>query len=195
MNSGDRFLAKVKPADDDSGCLNWIGTRNHQGYGIFSEFGKTYFAHRWIIQRVYPIPPGMQIDHLCRNHSCVRPTHLEIVTQAENVRRGVAARRVSEKWASRTHCPNNHPLAGDNLYIYVHPKRGTVSRRCRQCVTDRIAANIERHREYHKIYARQFRGRKRVALRIAEFNDLGVGVMTRSDVGPTPCFIIEGVAA
>jgi hypothetical protein len=195
MNAGDRFFARVKPAEDGSGCLLWAGSLNRDEYGLFHDLGRDWLAHRWIVQRVYPIPPGMQIDHLCRNHSCVRPSHLEIVTQAENVRRGVAARRVSEKWASRTHCPNNHPLAGDNLYVYVDPKRGITSRRCKQCIADREAANPEAHREYHKLWARKYRGRKRVELVIEKFNALGIGTMTRSDAGSTTCFTIEGVAA
>lgn len=37
-----------------------------------------------------PIPDGLQLDHLCRNPSCVNPAHLEIVTGAENIRRGKA---------------------------------------------------------------------------------------------------------
>jgi hypothetical protein len=32
------------------------------------------------------------LDHLCRRCECVRPDHLEAVTNAENIRRGAAAR-------------------------------------------------------------------------------------------------------
>ena len=39
-----------------------------------------------------PIPAGMVIDHLCRNRNCVRPDHLEVVTPAQNTRRGVPAK-------------------------------------------------------------------------------------------------------
>lgn len=44
-----------------------------------------------------PLPPGLELDHLCRNKSCVRPDHLEAVTHRENMRRAYAAERESGK--------------------------------------------------------------------------------------------------
>ncbi len=38
------------------------------------------------------IPAGMDLDHLCRNESCVNPDHLELVTHAKNCRRGRATK-------------------------------------------------------------------------------------------------------
>ena len=32
-----------------------------------------------------PIPEGMVIDHKCHNPSCVRPTHLRLATQKQNM--------------------------------------------------------------------------------------------------------------
>lgn len=34
-----------------------------------------------------PIPPGMEVDHLCRTRLCVNPMHLEVVGHRENVAR------------------------------------------------------------------------------------------------------------
>src|SRR5699024_3079756 len=32
-----------------------------------------------------PIPPGLVVDHICHNKSCVNVNHLRLVTQAENM--------------------------------------------------------------------------------------------------------------
>lgn len=79
--------------DDATGCWNWQLSLDHHGYGMAYIDGKKIGAHRLIYQRERgPIPDGMPLDHLCRNPRCVNPDHLEPVTQAENVRRGVRAR-------------------------------------------------------------------------------------------------------
>lgn len=50
-------------------------------------------AHRWTYtQHRGPIPDALPLDHLCRNHSCVNPSHLEPATSAVNTRRGRRAR-------------------------------------------------------------------------------------------------------
>jgi hypothetical protein len=71
-------------------CWLWLGARIPKGYGtIGDENSDTIYAHRagYEIQ-VGPIPEGLVLDHLCRNPSCVRGTHLQAVTQRENYLRG-----------------------------------------------------------------------------------------------------------
>jgi len=52
--------------------------------------GKTVRAHRFYYERINgPIPDGLELDHLCRVHSCVNPDHLEPVTHTVNMRRGI----------------------------------------------------------------------------------------------------------
>lgn len=71
----------------------WIWQRStSQGYGQMWHNGSTHplRAHRVIYERHKgPIPEGLNLDHLCRVRPCVNPDHLEPVTQAENVRRGL----------------------------------------------------------------------------------------------------------
>ena len=124
----ERFLAKV---DTSGECWLWLAATDRAGYGQFKIAGRQVKAHRYAYELlVGPIPPGLVIDHLCRVTGCVRPSHLEPVTNRENVRRGDTAGS-GEPQRSRTHCPRGHPYSGDNLY-----ERGG-RRMCLQCRRDR----------------------------------------------------------
>lgn len=71
------------------GCWEWTGSRLKAGYGLTWRDGRKVLAHRAYYEEwCGPIPPGMVIDHLCENPCCVFPPHLEVVTNAENTRRG-----------------------------------------------------------------------------------------------------------
>lgn len=124
----DRIADKFTVGDD---CWEWTAARDQDGYGFLTvQTGHgatrkrtTRRAHRVLYEMlVGPIPDGLVIDHLCRNPGCVRPLHLEPVTNAENLRRGEHAGR------RKTHCPQGHPYSGENLYVW---RDG--GRRCRRC--------------------------------------------------------------
>jgi hypothetical protein len=77
----ERFIAKVEKTES---CWHWTASKNAKGYGAFDKT----MAHRFSYEHYKrPIPPGWQIDHLCKNTSCVNPDHLEAVTMEENLRR------------------------------------------------------------------------------------------------------------
>lgn len=118
-----RFWVKV---DKTSDCWVWTGAVNSRGYGSFGLQGSMRQAHRVAYELlVGPIPAGLVLDHLCRNRLCVRPEHLEVVTNRENVLRGVGACATN---ARKTRCVKGHPLVGENLSI---EKGG--GRRCVTC--------------------------------------------------------------
>lgn len=70
-------------------CWVWYGHLDTAGYANPKINGKMVKGHRWHYERCRgPIPPHLQLDHLCRVRACVNPDHLEAVSHVENVRRG-----------------------------------------------------------------------------------------------------------
>ena len=128
-----RFWAKVNKEGpipikrpDLGPCWLWTGGKGGGGYGHFKLDRKMKYSHQYTYESlVAPIPEGLQLDHLCRNRSCVNPGHLEIVSNAENIRRGEAGQHQRIK----THCPKGHPY--DLFNTYFSPSR--INRQCRTC--------------------------------------------------------------
>lgn len=120
----DRIQNKVDIQAD--GCIMWTASRS-SGYGQIWLDGKMYLVHRltYTMWRG-PIPPGLQIDHLCRNRACCNPLHLEPVTGSENTRRGLLPQLTRER-CTKTHCARGHELTEDSVYRYQG------RRECREC--------------------------------------------------------------
>lgn len=139
----ERIASKIQI--DANGCWLWTACIKPEGYGQIWWNGSTRNAHR-VVYRLFvgEIPAGLQLDHLCRVRHCVNPAHLEPVTNRENVLRGDT---IPAKCAARTHCPEGHPLAGDNL---LPSKLKLGWRVCLTC-----------HREYDREYQRAYYARKR----------------------------------
>lgn len=140
LPTGARFWSKTRTAL--TGCVEWTGSITSTGYGSFyAGPGQYVIAHRWAYTQAHgAIPPGMHLDHLCRNRKCVKPEHLEPVTPRENLLRGdtVTARHVKA-----THCPVGHPYSGPNLYIAP----STGYRSCRTCARAQRLARDARKKE------------------------------------------------
>jgi hypothetical protein len=80
-----RFLAKVK-VDALTGCWQWTGYKDDDGYAQVKIGGKAYWAHRASYAVfIKTIPATMEIHHRCLNTSCVNPAHLCCKTKAANV--------------------------------------------------------------------------------------------------------------
>lgn len=125
-----------------SGCWLWTAYCNENGYGQFFFNKKQGLAHRFSYQHfVGEIPDDLELDHLCRTRCCVNPAHLEPVTTAENIRRGVMNERRKQQAASITHCPAGHPYEGENLQTW----RGM--RACKECKRQRQLAKIRKRAE------------------------------------------------
>lgn len=121
-------------------CWIWLGSKNKNGYGqveVTQDGGKKpHLAHRLAYEDLNgPIREGLELDHLCVNPSCVRPSHLESVTHYVNNMRSDSP---AAQYARRTHCQRGHELSGENLHLV-----NGITRRCRACqrIRDRRRRN------------------------------------------------------
>lgn len=146
----DRFwpyVDKRGPIWKGTPCWIWTRGKTGAGYGMIRRGSKSQGSvstHILSYQLcVGKIPNGLQLDHLCRNHACCNPRHLEPVAGQVNTLRGASP---TVKAHLENSCTKGHKLTPENTYI-ITSKRDGPCRRCRQCSRD--ATNRFRSKRCH----------------------------------------------
>lgn len=119
--------------NEETGCWDWQGF-TLRGYGRFWHDGGQ-LAHRFAYEHYRgAISDDLVVDHLCRNRSCVNPDHMELVTPAENTRRGERATRAT--------CPSGHPYDK----VTTNRRTGHQQRRCSTCDREYFRVRYQREK-------------------------------------------------
>ena len=135
----ERLFGKI----DFSGvCWEWIGAKGADGYGTFHlRPGKWQRPHRAVWEfLVGKLDDDLQLDHLCRNPSCVNPDHLEPVPAWVNNMRSYSATAILLR---REWCTNGHLLDDANTYWRPDGK----GRHCLECRRARDRARVRDRRK------------------------------------------------
>lgn len=89
MLTNEEMLVRLqrRMAPGPHGCVLYTGTLDGRGYGRVWWGAKLLYAHRahWLAAG-RTVPAGLELDHACRNPTCVNLDHLRPVTHAANMR-------------------------------------------------------------------------------------------------------------
>ena len=125
-----RITARIRTTE--AGCWIWQGAQSN-GYGQIGLGGRLVYVHRAIYEATHGVSlPGktsrLTIDHLCRRTLCCNPTHLELVPNRENTRRGISP---AAENAKKTSCLRGHSFSATNTY--THAGDYGPERHCQEC--------------------------------------------------------------
>ncbi len=131
-----------------SGCWIWAGAVSPNGYGqVWDRNAKRRRpAHRVSFEAgTGAVPPGLDLDHLCRVRCCINPAHLEPVTRGENTRRGLLPTVLRAKYlAEVTHCAQGHEYTPENTYRRPAGGRGCMACRARNSQLSEVRRKARR---------------------------------------------------
>jgi hypothetical protein len=116
-----RFWKKVSVQTE--GCWGWLAGLDHYGYGVICNFGtRVVKAHRVSWQLHFgSIPVGLFVCHHCDNRACVRPDHLFLGNNDDNMR----DMRKKGRDSHGEHHPNSKLT--DHKVLEIRARRGTMT--------------------------------------------------------------------
>ncbi len=136
--------------DDATGCWNWTGRKNTDGYPVFRYQGRDSRGNR-VIANLYL---GLDINdrdshalHICDNPGCINPKHIFIGTHDQNMKDMAAKGRGGSGYRGIRYCKRGHEFTPENTRFEKERANFKPGRRCKACHRDcerarRAAAKI-----------------------------------------------------
>jgi HNH endonuclease len=173
----ERFWGYVIRGD---GCWSWSGPiQKPFGYGILNvqETGRRHpkriRAHRFSYELHFgAIADGVWVLHHCDNPPCVRPEHLFLGTQIDNMRDMALKSR-----GRRKVCAAGHALIDGNLKV-TRLNNGGIVRACLTCTRESHRLSAERKRRLNWRDDWRHHGRKLSDAQIIEIRHRGASTRT-----------------
>lgn len=99
------FWSKVTKTNE---CWYWFNGNEHR-YGRFVYKNRRAQPHHFsFILSGREIPEGYVVDHVCRVRNCVKPRHLRVLSQRENLLSGSGPTAIN---ARKLRCSKGHPFS------------------------------------------------------------------------------------
>ena len=136
----ERFWKNVRKGP---GCWEWSANKNDAGYGRFWICRKGVRAHRFSLElHKGKIPEGMFVCHHCDNPGCVKPDHLFVGTQSDNMHDMQSKGRKISIYTITNKCKRGHEFTPENTYIDPDGYRG-----CKICRKERSREHYLKHKK------------------------------------------------
>ena len=127
----DLRVRRSVAVDPETGCWLWQLHVDRDGYGVIKVKGMPRAAHRISFEAFKgAIPDGMQVDHVCRNRSCVNPEHLRAVDSRTNTF-APGSEATAAVNSAKVRCPRGHEYAWYQGRRVCRPCRAEASARWR----------------------------------------------------------------
>lgn len=139
---------KIQP---ETNCWLYTGkTRNGYGVLILTRrldddhiWNRNAYAHIVAYETKHGfVPSGKCLHHICKNKSCINPSHLELLDIGIHPKRHSG---INHQMPYSTHCRHGHLWNETNTYSYLNKQTGHPSRQCRECWRIRSRAR------YHQV--------------------------------------------
>lgn len=128
------YIEERSIPEPNTGCWLWMLSLGSHKYPQGFDGNAVVLAHRLSYEAfVGAIPENFEVDHKCRNRSCVNPEHLEATTKIANRRRQRGY--LCEADFQEETCPKGHAYRRVNGKLLCRECKSDIQRKYRSAQT------------------------------------------------------------